>query len=142
MILLVDIDHTLSDAFWRDPMIGGSWDEYHAASSEDQPLKPMVSLVRALKKDAWLIIGLTARPAKWRKLTMTWLLKHNIPLDEILMRPDEAFHPAPELKFKLALLRFPDLRKVTMVLDDREDVVAIFKAAGITALQVHGKSVP
>lgn len=139
--VLVDIDHTISNSFWRDGMIGGEggWDAYHAASKDDKPIYEIVRLVWGLKSSGFIIYGLTARPEKWRKLTMEWLVRNNIQLDDILMRPDTAYHPAPEIKLKLVQERFENIDEIAMVLDDRDDVVAAFKALGVTAIQVHGR---
>ncbi len=138
--ILVDIDHTLSNAFWRDPMIGTvSWDEYHQSSRQDAPLHDMIDIVEALSLN-FNIVGFTARPAKWRKLTMEWCILHGVNLDELLMRPDDNYRPAPELKLELVNARFPNPKEeVAAILDDREDVIAAFKGIGITALQVHAR---
>src|SRR5260370_31845664 len=103
-VILNDIDHVLADAFWRDPMIGtSSWDDYHAASIDDQPIQFIVDLVNLF----WFtgqfeIVAITARPEKWRRLTMQWLLRHVIKIDDLLMRPDESFRLSAEMKVKLA----------------------------------------
>lgn len=140
--VLVDIDHTLSAAWHRDPMIGGcgGWDAYHSASVADEPIHDVMSLVNTLHNDGWTIIALTARPEKWRNITMAWLVKHGIKVDEILMRPDEAFHPAPEMKLQLAAERFSDItNQVAFLIEDRDDVCEAFHALGITTLQVKGR---
>lgn len=143
-VILCDIDHTISDAFWRDELIGGpgGWDEYHKNSMKDQPLHDVVAMINALHAAGYEIIGLTARPGKWRRLTMDWMLQHGVKIDELLMRPDDSYHPAPEIKMKLALARFPEPIKdhIAFVLDDREDVVEAFKGMGITSMQVHGRT--
>lgn len=119
---------------------GVSWDEYHAASAKDEPLEDVINLLHALRNSGYTPIGLTARPGKWRQLTMDWLVKHDVPFEELLMRPDDDYHPAPAMKVALALERFPQIKdQVAFVLDDREDVIAAFKALGVTALQVHGR---
>lgn len=139
--ILVDIDHTVSDAFWRDPMIdNGGWDAYHAASSRDHPIDDIVTLLNHMS-NYYCIIALTARPGKWRRLTMDWSLKHGIHIDELLMRADDNYHRAPELKIALAMQRFGDklLEEVAFIMDDREDVITAFKGIGITALQVYAR---
>lgn len=146
-VILCDIDHTLSAAWYRDPMIGAeTWDTYHAASVADEPIHDVMSLINSLAgsltDDEWIIIGLTARPEKWRSLTMQWLVKHGIHMDELLMRPDESYNPAPEIKVQLAQERFPgDQLKdnVAFLVEDREDVCEAFHNLGITALQVKGR---
>ena len=125
-------------------MIGreGGWDAYHAASPQDEPIHDMMMLTNALHCQGWTIIGLTARPEKWRRITNDWLVNHFIKMDELLMRPDEAFHPAPELKVQLAQERFPGDQlkdQVAFLLEDREDVCEAFHKIGITTLQVRGR---
>ena len=143
--ILLDIDHTVSDAFWRDHLVGNasdpdSWDNYHWAGVNDKPIQEILDMLRVLST-AYFIVGVTARPERWRKMTMEWLLKYNVPIDELLMRPDNDFSRAPELKIILAQRHFEGKLNddVAFVLDDREDVVCAFRAIGITALQVHAK---
>ncbi len=142
--ILVDIDHTLASSFWRDDMIG-DWDAYHAVSGQDEPLQDVVTMVNALYGSGKTVIGMTARPEKWRQVTMEWLVKHFVSMDELLMRPDDDFRPAPEVKVALALERFQDesnlVAQVALVLDDREDVIEAFRALGVTAMQVFGRRV-
>jgi hypothetical protein len=141
--VLIDIDHTLSDAAWRDNLIGGEggWDAYHEASVDDKPATDVIALLTALNYIGFVSVGITARPAKWRQLTYQYLLKHEIILDFLLMRPDDAYHPAPDIKEKLAQEFFEPhgglKGNVLFIIDDRDDVVARFKALGITALQAH-----
>jgi hypothetical protein len=143
--LLIDIDHTLSDAFWRDGMIGStSWDEYHTASQYDKPFDVMVDMVDALRSK-FTIVGITARPEKWRAASLKWMIDHGIYLDELLMRPDEAFHPAPEIKIRLVQERFKEslLDEAVCIIDDRDDVIAAFRGIGIKiALQCFAKEQP
>lgn len=139
--ILIDVDHVISNAFWRDPMIGTvTWDEYHASSKRDHPIYDIVLMLRALyAAKVYNFVGFTARPEKWRKLTIEKMIEFDAPLDELLMRPDEDYHPAPELKLALVRKRFgasfPE--QIAFILDDREDVILAFKALGVTALQVH-----
>lgn len=142
-VILLDIDHTIADAFWRDPMIGGSWDEYHSASASDKPISDVVDMVVALGSSGFTIIGLTARPEKWRKLTMEWLISHQVPMDELLMRDASDFRPSREMKPALALARFGGhyglTNTVAFIIDDREDVCAAFRGLGVTALQTYAR---
>jgi hypothetical protein len=142
--VLTDLDHTLSNAFHRDPMIGvNSWDEYHAAAEHDEPLHDVVRLVQSLAAMDHFIIGITARPAKWRQLTVGKLTEWGVPVHDILMREDEDYRPSPEMKLALAREYFgsdEEIRaKVAMLLEDRDDVAAAFRGIGITVLQVFGR---
>ncbi len=142
MHILVDIDHVLSDAYWRDAMIGGpgGWDEYHNNAPRDEPFIHVIDLVNALST-RYTMIGVTARPEKWRQITMKYLADHGAMLEELLMRPDDAYHPAPQLKLDLAVKRFgqPLHNQVAFIMDDREDVAIAFNNAGVPALQVYAR---
>lgn len=140
--VLVDIDHVLSDAAWRDAMIGGEggWDAYHTASVDDKSCTDVVELLKAFQSVGLLIVGITARPEKWRTMTNAWLLQHDIEFSDLLMRPDDSYRPAPEIKIALAEEFFNgNLSQILFIIDDRDDVVAAFKARGVTALQCHGR---
>lgn len=139
-VVLCDIDHTISDAAWRDGMMGKvSWDDYHLASANDKPIAATVEIIRALFNSGFEIVGFTARPDKFRRMTIDWLVKNEVPVGEILMRKDTDFRPAPAIKLALLKDRFGEkpADQVLFLLEDREDVVAAFRALGITSLQVH-----
>jgi hypothetical protein len=145
-IVLFDIDHTVSNAFWRDPMISATphlqtWDEYHSSAAKDEPLQDVIGMVNALHFSGWLTFGMTARPEKWRKMTMDWFIKYDVHLDELLMRPDNAFRPSVEIKLALVKERFGDnpQDQIALILEDRTDVCMAFRDLGITVLQVYGR---
>lgn len=144
-IILFDVDHTISNAFWRDDMIkrsrdSGDWEEYHSRSNEDKPLSDVVALVNhiAFYNTNIQVWAITARPEKWRKQTMNWFIKNNVRVDTLLMRPEDKFKPAPEIKIDLCN-EHDIMDKVLCIFDDREDVITAFKALGITAFQVHAR---
>ena len=140
-IVLVDIDHTISNAARRDELIkdiNTDWDEYHAAAIDDEPVTAIADIIKALYLDSYRIIGLTARPRKWEGLTTTWCARHHIPVEHFLMREDDDYRPAAELKVALAKAHFGDALPdvVALVLDDRADVLERFAALGVTTLKV------
>lgn len=138
--VICDVDDTVASAFWREDLIGNGWDEYHSQLHLDKPIEPVLEMLRALERCNYVIVGCTARPEKWRKLTMEWMIKHDVPMHTLLMRPEGDFRPARELKVDLVKDYFKtNLDTVSLVLDDREDVVEAFRALGITALRVMAK---
>lgn len=140
-VVLCDVDHTMSDSSWRDPMLEGAekwngWDAYHAHAYLDNPIVEVIQLVNSLSRK-FHVIAITVRPDKWRQMTMEWMIRNGVMIEEILMRPDDDFHPSPELKMMLARQRFTDVTKeIALVIDDREDVCTAFRSIGITTLQV------
>lgn len=138
-IVLCDIDHVVSQSFRRDAMIGGvgGWDAYHEAAKDDQPVQDVVSLIHALEQvhEVW---GLTARPEKWRQPTLEWLGQHDVFFTGLLMRPDRDFRPSPLVKIDLAKAKWPILKDhIAVLIEDRDDVCAAFRAEGIVCLQCH-----
>ena len=135
-VALIGIDGTL--AISNAPE-GNDWTENTEILSLAKPVLSIAALTFALHLDNWHLVGFTSRNQRWRKLTMEWLVKHEIPLDELLMRDDKDFGTAPDVKFDLALKYFRRLDEdVHLVIDDREDVLAPFHALGITTMLVNG----
>ena len=147
--VLVDIDHTLSAAHWRDLLIPmneeqktlGFWDEYHSKSEWDELLPDVADVIRALSAASWYPIAITARPEKWRELTHNWINRYNLPIYEILMRPNEKCgHPTVDVKLQLFEERFPAPRTDQfLIIEDRADVAKAFHELGYTVLQVHAR---
>lgn len=148
-IVLVDIDHTVADAFWRDHIIPSlvlrekegesAWDQYHEAADRDLPNKNVLLLLQRLYTSGYELMGLTARPEKWRAQTMRWCARHGVPLGGLLMRPEGNFDPSPLCKATMALNRFqmPLSDKIAFVLEDRLDVANEFRNLEVVVLQVH-----
>jgi len=135
--VLFDIDHTLADAAWRDPLLGEPWDRYHAPAYLDAPIPHMVALCRSIKT-SFTITGITLRPEKWRAMTTKWLSRNEIPIDELLMRPDQCTLSAASCKLALAVLRFrPVHRHVEFIVDNDESIIDAFQGIGVPALHAR-----
>ena len=138
-IVFTDIDHTISNAWWRDHLLG-EWDEYHRLGAEDKPIDETIAMIESLYRDDWYIVGLTARPDKWRQQTMSWCLKHSVMIDELIMRPEKNFQGAAEFKLEVIKQFCHDhlTDELILILDDRDDVIAAVKATiKCIALQVN-----
>src|SRR4051794_24966311 len=100
--ILIDIDHVISNARWRDSLMGpNNWDVYHQASIDDKPIMELVYLVDVFQLNGNPTIGMTTRPEKWRKITNDWLMKYKVSFDEVLMRPNDNYEQSPQLKVNL-----------------------------------------
>src|SRR4051794_8114068 len=100
-VVLVDLDHTLADSYWRDCLMPldherGDWSTYYSCQREDRPIAEMVSHVRELadENDIWIV---TARREEYRGDTEWWLTFHEVPYIGVLMRPDGDLTKSPEL---------------------------------------------
>jgi 5'(3')-deoxyribonucleotidase len=135
-VVIVDIDHTLSDAFWRDPLLG-KWEEYHAAGIQDKPIRFVREIIDMAFAKGKEIVAVTARPEWNRQMTMRWMIQYDIPIDVILMRANDDHRPSTEVKRELVTEAFPDLSVIEFVLEDRDDMVAMYKQMGLNVLQVN-----
>lgn len=137
MILLIDIDNTLSNAGWRDWMIDAEgWDAFHSNSHKDQEYPDLVKLANDLATMGWKVIAVTARPEKYRIMTIKWLLDHKVMIHTVLMRPDNDFRASPLVKLDLIKGHCKNFLDC-VVMDDREDICLALQSAGLTALQVY-----
>jgi hypothetical protein len=130
MIIFCDVDHTVSDAAWRQGIWAAQrWDEYYLEAEKDPPIEPMIRMIQLLHHDGNRIIGSTARPEKWRNLTMKWLIRNNVPFDDLFMRGPNDRRTSPLVKVGFTKIIMPEL-----VIDDRPDVCAAFCEIGISTL--------
>lgn len=135
--IVIDIDGSIADCDWRSDMRDSSWDAFYQASAFDDAFGSVVDMVNSLYEAGWPIVCCTGRPEKWRSLTMQWLVRWNVNVGELLMRPDGDYRPAPLVKVELVRNRFGDFSKVLCVFDDRDDVIDAFREVGVTAFQVR-----
>ena len=86
--VVFDIDGVLSDSCHRNHLIP-DWDEFYKLIPEDVPCQPMIKLLSMFYWDMeYDVILLTSRPESVRKDTEEWLFKHEVPYNNLRMRPD------------------------------------------------------
>jgi len=140
VIVICDIDSTIANQSHREGLIAeAGWDAYHQASPADPPIQEMIALVNALNMAGHRIICLTGRPEKWRGITMTWLVQHDVHFHDLWMRPDDDYRPGKVMKIEYTRAQLGDLSKVGLVLEDVEDIAAAWRTEGVTTLLVHAR---
>ena len=139
MIIVIDIDHTVANSFWRDSMIGTvPWDEYYENGRYDKPFKNVANLINSLSSMGYEFVGFTGRPEKFRTMTVKWLVNNRIDIDTLLMRPDDCFIKNSELKMILVKDYFKDdFKKIHFLIDDNEESILEFYKLGIPTLQIR-----
>jgi len=144
--VLFDLDHTISDASVRDHLIPEArrtdqWEDYHLLLVNDKPCHDIVEVINVFRHCGYPVIGITARPSRYRSITWQWLSFNKIALDELLMHKRDFWEPSAELKLALVKERFGEdfAKKVLMIIDDHPEVIAAFQKAGVTALQCFGR---
>lgn len=137
--ILFDIDGTLADIEHRRGYLDQDkpdWKSFNAEMGGDTPNAPVVALYKSLwMSDAYELILVTGRNERSRSLTEKWLTWNEIPFDQILMRPDNDSRADHIIKEEI-LNRLLAMNKVIeFVVDDRQQVVDMWRRNGITCLQ-------
>ena len=137
--ILFDIDGTLADLNGREKYLKQErpdWRNFNAKMEEDLPNTAVVSLYRALYESGkFEIILVSGRQERFRKVTETWLAWHEIPFDTLLMRADTDQRPDSEVKQDILNALKVQGKEILFTVDDRQSVVDMWRANGITCLQ-------
>ncbi|MEI6621382.1 MAG: polynucleotide kinase [Actinomycetes bacterium] len=126
--IIVDIDGTLADRANRSPF---GWD----SASTDLPIYPTIRLVQALAGES-LVLYVTGRSEVCRDATLDWLREHVGVAGPLFMRRADDNRRDATLKGELFRKHIRDSYRVWMVLDDRNQTVAMWRRLGLACFQV------
>ncbi len=137
--IVVDLDGTIFDIAHRvDYAKVGQWDDFHSRCAYDGVHKDVEAL---LATTVFSVLAVTGRNEKYRKTTIEMLSKFLLPVDEILMRPDDDYRSDAVLKIELLEEYFGSkekvLAEVAFCLDDRDKVIEAYRNYGLAAWQVR-----
>jgi predicted kinase len=128
--VLVDIDGTVALMHGRSP-----YEE--ALVGTDQPNQSVITVVRALRAAGHRIVFMSGRTDGCRAATEQWLDQHVLTgYDALFMRRAGDQRRDAVVKAELFDTHIRHAYTVTCVLDDRAQVVAMWRALGLTVLQV------
>ena len=119
----------------------------------DEPNYPVISMAQMYYREGYKIVIFSGRNDRSFHTTKEWLNTHNVPFDLLVMRPDKFKsdswpiadgNPAtPDMRWmpdeilkKKMLDTFVDKTDVLMTVDDRQKVVDMWRAEGLTCFQV------
>lgn len=130
---MFDIDGVVADVRHRLHHIVGhhAWHRFFEDAADDPLLAEGAALARDLGRQHE-IVWLTGRPDWLRDVTVDWMLRHDLPADELHMRPEGDFRPARV--YKLGVLRRLAPRGLAAFVDDDLEVVDAAVAAGYPAV--------
>jgi predicted kinase len=128
--VMVDIDGTVALMGARSP-----FDETRV--HEDRPNLAVITVVRAMVAAGNAVVFLSGRTAACREATYLWLNKHAaVPFQGLYMRAEGDTRKDAIVKGELFDRHVREHYDVTCVLDDRDQVVAMWRSLGLTVLQV------
>lgn len=136
---IFDIDGTIADGSHRLHHIQKAqkdWDGWYVGVSEDKPIAHIIDLACALSDAGKIIVYVSGRSDQCRSDTEAWLVKHGLPIGPLFMRKAGDHRNDDVLKVEiLAAVRAAGYEPI-MAFDDRDRVVAAWRAAGVPCAQV------
>lgn len=125
---IIDTDGTVALMDGRSP-----YDPtlYHT----DKPNKDVIALVKLMWELGYIIIGVSGRDEDYRAETESWWIANGVPFDEFYMRPSGDKRKDDIIKDELYEKHIAGRYNVMGVLDDRDRVVAMWRAKGLTVFQ-------
>ena len=113
------------------------YNAFHAASIDSPPHGWVVATAHQAKADGHAILIVTARVAKWRNITASWLAVNGVPSDAMFMRGNKDMRPDYEVK-KGILDKIRKTWDVVHAMDDNPSVIALWQEEGIPVTRVPG----
>ena len=137
--IIVDIDGTIADNSSRHAF---AYDRL----GEDKPIQKIIDLVKMYEASGHEIICVSGRNAGnkefnrcYHRLTSDWLIHHEVPYDSLHMRAWDDFRKDDIVKEEIFWDKIADKYNVVLALDDRAQVVELWRRIGVSCLQVaHG----
>ena len=141
MDVIFDVDGTLMDIEHRRHFVTQRPKDFDAFRDpevvmQDTPNKEIFELAKALKDAGNRIIVSTGRNKRQRATTLKQLMMNGLVFDAMYMRGDTDFRPDDELKKGFLIKMKEDGFNPVMAVDDRQQVVDMFRAEGLRVLQV------
>ncbi len=137
--VIFDIDGVLADASGRQHHLAGlrrDWDAFFAECGED-PLIPEVARLLELLTPEVAVVLLTARPARVRAKTLTWLESYGLRYDLLVMREQGDRLSAREFKRAGTVGLRGYGFELRLAVEDDPANLEMFESEGVPCLYVH-----
>lgn len=140
--VIFDMDGTLADVsgvrhyLTADPR-RKNFEAFHGASAFVPPHEPVAELARTLHATGMTVLVVTARKERWRVVTATWLRKHGIEHEHLLMRPDRDDRRDVDVKRDI-LARIRTRYIPVLAVDDNPAIIALWNEERIPVVTWPG----
>ena len=133
--VIADLDGTLCDVTGILHHLEGEerdFATFHAASADCPPRDEVVSAVRAARDAGKAVLVVTSREFVWRDLTLDWLVAHEIPYDELVMRVVGDYRADDIVKAEMLEQLEADGWTVSEAWEDSADIIELWTSRGVT----------
>lgn len=125
--VICDLDGTLA-LFKGNP--------YERDFSEDKVNTKVLDILNKYASEGNLIMIVSGRKGEFRSMTENWLIKNKVPYNGLFMRKEKDVRKDYIIKEEIYNKEIKDIFNVLFVLDDRNQVVNLWRSLGLTCLQV------
>ena len=138
--IIVDLDGTLCNIEHRRHHVATpegvkkDWEAFYQGIPNDTIHRWCEELVWKMSVD-YHIIFVTGRPNNYINLTQDWLGRHELQWAPLLMRKEGDFRPDNVVKKEIYEIHIKDHYDVLFCVDDRQQVVDMWRELGLTCLQ-------
>lgn len=133
--IIVDLDGTLCDCEHRRHFVElKDWKSFYQNLVTDPIHEWCASIIRRFVVDHAIIL-VTGRPEEYRAATRAWLCEHGIPFHLLFMRADGDYRKDCVVKEEIYLAYIKPGYQVSFCVDDRQQVVDMWRKNGLTCLQ-------
>lgn len=138
--IICDLDGTLCDLEHRRHFVRDgqkNWPAFFSAMEDDKCNEWCKDIIERYQwgHNGHRIILCSGRPEDYRTPTESWLTKHEIPYDKLLMRPKKDSREDSIIKEIILDFEILPRYNVLFSIDDRDQVVSMWRKRGITCLQ-------
>ncbi len=137
--IIFDIDGTLADIEHRRAFLKQNkpdWKSFNDKMGDDTLNLPVVELYRTLwDSGKYEIIITSGRSESSRSLTEQWLVWNEVAFDRLEMRADGDYRADHIIKEEILHQLQGEGKNILFVVDDRQQVVDMWRRNGITCLQ-------
>lgn len=129
LALVCDLDGTLAHMQGRGPY---DWSRV----GEDAFDETIHDLIRGAQRQGYKLLVVSGRDEVCRRQTEEWIIEHRVFADALFMRPEGDKRKDTVVKEEIYQREIAGKYNVVFVLDDRDQVVKMWRGLGIRCLQV------
>lgn len=138
--IISDLDGTLCNLDHRLHYIKAekkNWKSFLSEIDKDIPYDYCVKIIEAMLNSGYMIVLCSGRSDEYKEKTEQWLGKYGIYYDSLFMRPAKDYRKDYIIKEILLEFEIKTRYNVLFALDDRQQVVDVFRKHDIRVLQVQ-----